>query len=397
MTTRHPRASLRALTLTALAIAAAGPALAQDTPYYLVGVGIGQARGQFDEGRITAGQLGAGLSTTGISRDLNDTTYKFFGGYQFNRNIGLELGFFNLGKFKFQSTTAPAGQLNSELRVQGVNLDLVGSLPVTDNFSVLARLGGQYAKTRDHFTGSGAVTPLNPNPGKRELNGKVGLGLQYAFSPSVLARAEGERYRVSDAVGGHGYVNAMTVSLVFPFGQAPTARRVSTAPIYSAPAPMSMPAPVAAAPAPAPVVVVVTPAPAAPVAPPPERRRVSFSADSLFGFDKSAVQPEGKLALDKFAQEIRGTQYDKISVEGHTDRLGSTAYNQTLSQQRADAVKSYLVSNDGLDAGKINASGKSESTPVTKPDDCKGNAPSAKLIACLQPDRRVEVEVTALR
>jgi OOP family OmpA-OmpF porin len=124
---------------------------------------------------------------------------------------------------------------------------------------------------------------------------------------------------------------------------------------------------------------------------------VSFSADSLFDFDASAVTPEGKVALDTFAKELQGAQFDTISVEGHTDRLGSTAYNQTLSQQRADAVKAYLVGTDGLDAAKIAAVGKSESAPVTKAGDCKGNTPNAKLITCLQPDRRVEVEVTGLR
>jgi OOP family OmpA-OmpF porin len=147
---------------------------------------------------------------------------------------------------------------------------------------------------------------------------------------------------------------------------------------------------VAAAPAP----VVVTPAP---VVMPPERRRVSFSADSLFSFDNAEVHADGKQALDKFAQELKGTQYDTISVEGHTDRLGTETYNQVLSQKRADTVKAYLVANDGLDAGKISAIGKSESTPVTKVGDCKGGSANAKLIACLQPDRRVEVEVVGTR
>jgi len=86
-----------------------------------------------------------------------------------------------------------------------------------------------------------------------------------------------------------------------------------------------------------------------------------------------------------------------ITVEGHTDRLGSPAYNQKLSLQRAESVKSYLVTPGGIDAAKISAVGKGESVPVTKPGECKGNKPSPKLIACLQPDRRVEVEVIGTR
>ena len=138
-------------------------------------------------------------------------------------------------------------------------------------------------------------------------------------------------------------------------------------------------------------------APVAPVAVPPQIRRVSFSADSLFSFDQSDVKPEGRAALDRFAKELVGTQFEVITVEGHTDRLGSEAYNQKLSSRRAESVKTYLVSSDGVDSTKIRAIGKGESAPVTKPDQCKGTKASATLVACLQPDRRVEVEVTGTR
>jgi len=139
------------------------------------------------------------------------------------------------------------------------------------------------------------------------------------------------------------------------------------------------------------------PPPPVVVAPPPAPKRVSFQADSLFGFDKSGLRPEGKAALDTFATELKGTSFSTITVEGHTDRLGSVKYNQKLSEQRAETVKDYLVTSGGIDAGKISAVGKSESMPVTKPEDCKGKAATPKLIACLQPDRRVDVEVSGTR
>ena len=248
------------------------------------------------------------------------------------------------------------------------------------------------------------MTVLNPNPSARSFNPKFGGGLQYEFSPSFLMRAEAERYRINDAVGNRGDVNLYSLSLVFPFGRTPApAPRMAAAPVYVAPAPVYVaPAP-APAPAPPPIVApppppVVVVAPVAPVVLPPVRRRVSFSADSLFTFDKSIVRPEGKVALDKFAQELKGgTQFDVITVEGHTDRLGSTAYNQRLSAQRAEAVKAYLVSSGGVPGPKVSAVGKGESAPVTKAKDCVGSKPTPKLIACLQPDRRVEVEVTGTR
>jgi OOP family OmpA-OmpF porin len=166
-----------------------------------------------------------------------------------------------------------------------------------------------------------------------------------------------------------------SVSLVFPFGRtAAPMPRVA----YVAPAPAPMPEPVVVMAAPLPPVVVVVQAPQAPApAPmPPAVRRVSYSAESLFGFDKSTVRPEGMTALDGFAAELAGAQFDSVTVEGHTDRLGSTTYNQSLSEQRAEAVKNYLVTQGKVDPAKIKAVGMSESNPVTKPEDCKGNTQS---------------------
>ncbi|MDP3224246.1 MAG: OmpA family protein, partial [Rubrivivax sp.] len=80
-----------------------------------------------------------------------------------------------------------------------------------------------------------------------------------------------------------------------------------------------------------------------------------------------------------------------------TDRLGSAAYNERLSVERAEAVKAHLVSAGGLDSSKINVVGRGESTPVTQARDCPGQRATPKLIACLQPDRRVEVEVSGTR
>jgi OOP family OmpA-OmpF porin len=157
------------------------------------------------------------------------------------------------------------------------------------------------------------------------------------------------------------------------------------------------PEPVAAAPAPEPVVVPPPPPPPPVVTPPPAPRKVTFSADSLFAFDKADVKPAGKQALDKFAAELRGVDFAVITVTGHTDRIGTHAYNMALSTRRAEAVKKYLVESAGIPAGKIAARGTDGSDPVTKPGDCKGKKATKKLIACLQPDRRVEVEVSGTK
>ena len=121
------------------------------------------------------------------------------------------------------------------------------------------------------------------------------------------------------------------------------------------------------------------------------------SADSLFDFGKSTVKPASKKALDKFAADLKGANFDVITVTGHTDRIGSHAYNMKLSTRRAEAVKAYLVESAGIPAGKITAKGVDGANPVTKPGECKGKKATKKLIACLAPDRRVEVEVVATR
>jgi OOP family OmpA-OmpF porin len=377
-------ALMRLAGLAGLASLAAAPAFAESDPgYFYGGASIGQSRAKIDDARITASLLSQGVVTSAMSNDERALAWKAFGGYQLNRYVGVEAGYFSLGHFGFTATTVPAGTLDGRIRLHGVNLDLVGTLPVTERFSLLARVGAQHASARDSFHGSGGVTVLTPNPSKSQTNVKFGAGLQYAFTPNLMLRGEAERYRVNDAVGNHGDVNMYSLGLVFAFGrEAAPAPRPVAAQVDEAPPPP-----------PPPVVEVAAPPPPVPVPPAPPRR-VSFSADTLFSFDRSELGPQGRAALDQFAHELAGMHFDAVTVEGHTDRLGSQAYNQKLSLRRAEAVKNYLVSTGGVDAGRVSAVGKGESQPVTKAEDCRGTKPTEKLIACLQPDRRVDVEVS---
>jgi OmpA-OmpF porin, OOP family len=113
------------------------------------------------------------------------------------------------------------------------------------------------------------------------------------------------------------------------------------------------------------------------------------------------VKPEGRTQLDKLAADLRGAKVDVIkiamvTVTGHTDRLGSPPYNMRLSMRRAEAVKAYLVEL-GIPAAKIVATGKGETLPVTKPGECRGDQATKELIACLKPDRRVQIEVSVAK
>lgn len=372
------------LGLMAVALLASPLAAAQD-PHWYGGINLGQSRAKIDDERITRNLLSRGFTGVSILDDDRDTGYKLYGGYQFNRNFALEGGYFDLGKFGFTATTVPAGTLNGNIKLRGFNLDAVGILPITEKFSALGRVGLNYAEARDHFSGTGAVNVSNPNPSKRDTNYKYGLGVQYAFTESLALRVEAERYRINDAIGNKGDVDLVSVGLLYRFG----GKTPPPAPYITAPQPTPAPAVVAAAPPPPPK--------PAPVVAPPAPRKVSFSADSLFAFDQSTIKPEGKQHLDKFAADLRGTSFDVISVIGHTDRIGSSAYNQKLSTRRAEMVKSYLMDAAGIPAGKIAARGAGETEPVTKPGDCPGQKVSKKLIDCLQPDRRVEVEVSGTK
>lgn len=131
---------------------------------------------------------------------------------------------------------------------------------------------------------------------------------------------------------------------------------------------------------------------AAPVQPLPQK--VSFSDDALFAFDKSVLSPAGKTMLDSLVLQLNGTKYDTIRITGHTDRFGKRSYNQKLSERRAHVVKDYLVSSN-VQANRIDAEGKGSTQPVTKRGDCRGRK-SAKVIACLQADRRADVEMTGM-
>jgi OOP family OmpA-OmpF porin len=144
-------------------------------------------------------------------------------------------------------------------------------------------------------------------------------------------------------------------------------------------------APAAAAPA----------AAAAAAAAKPAAEKVTLAADALFDFNKAVLRPEGKAKLDDVAAKINDIKLEVIIAVGHADRIGTDAYNQKLSERRAAAVKEYLVAK-GVEANRVYTEGKGKKQPVTKADQCKGPK-SKKVIDCLQPDRRVEIEIIGTR
>lgn len=130
-------------------------------------------------------------------------------------------------------------------------------------------------------------------------------------------------------------------------------------------------------------------------APKPAAGKVTLDADTLFDFDKAVLRPAGIAALDDFVAKMKDIDPEVILAVGHADRFGSDNYNQRLSEKRASAVKTYLLSK-GVAENRIKTEGRGKTQPLTKAGECLG-AKSAKVIACLQQDRRVDIEVVGTK
>jgi OOP family OmpA-OmpF porin len=127
--------------------------------------------------------------------------------------------------------------------------------------------------------------------------------------------------------------------------------------------------------------------PATPTAPPaPVSEKVTFAADAFFDFDKSVLKPEAKAKLDDLISKTQGINLEVIIAVGHTDSIGSDAYNQKLSVKRSEAVKDYLVSK-GVEKNRVYTEGKGEKQPVADNKTDEGRA----------KNRRTEIEVVGTR
>jgi OOP family OmpA-OmpF porin len=210
--------SILVCALWGVAATAATRALAAEaTGNWYVGLGAGQSRA--DTPKSAAIVAGTPVTSFATSGDSTATGAKVFVGYQFNKYIAAEGGYFRLGDFNFDGTTTPAGTLHGSLKSRsGFNLDAVGSLPVFDDkFMLLARVGVQSSKTSDLFNGTGAAAAVSTGPSKNQVSYKYGAGAEYDFTKNIGARVEWERYRVSDGISDKINVNLISGSLLYRF------------------------------------------------------------------------------------------------------------------------------------------------------------------------------------
>jgi OOP family OmpA-OmpF porin len=212
------------------------------------------------------------------------------------------------------------------------------------------------------------------------------------FAVAALSTAAGAQMRVTAADGGNRIDNWQNGSgeIVWrngtnelcwrnAFWTPATAAKGCDGALVPPPPPPAA-APPAARPAP-PVA-----APPAPAPMPPAATKVTYAADAFFDFDKSVLKPEGRAKLDDLVGKVKGINLEVIIAVGHTDSVGTDAYNQRLSVRRAEAVKAYLVSR-GIEKNRVYTEGKGEKQPVASNRTAEGRA----------KNRRVEIEVVGTR
>ena len=215
----------------------------------------------------------------------------------------------------------------------------------------------------------------------------LALGL---FSTIAGAQLSQDENALAVDSGGTPVMSGFGLCVRSGFGPAPAwtvachgAAPVPVAVYYDAPAATAAPA------------AAIVPAVAIAAAALPEWEKVAFDANVLFDSDKSALRPAGRDTLDEFVGKIHGLDSQTIMLVGYADRMGTHAANQTLSQQRVDAVKAYLVG-QGIAADRLQTSARGETQPSTLPGECK-DANNVKNVACMQADRHVFIEVSGSR
>ncbi|AOF54008.1 hypothetical protein BKG91_06370 [Rodentibacter caecimuris] len=347
-----------ALVVAGLAATSVAQAAPQENTFY-VGAKAGWA--SFHDGlKQFDSKYGNGF---GVNR--NSVTYGVFGGYQvLNRdNLGLavELGYDDFGRAKFSK----GEKVVSKHTNHGAHLSLKGSYEVLEGLDLYGRAGA--ALVRSDYKNAKGVAEEDSVWGTRAHSLKVSpvfaAGVEYALPslPELALRVEyqwltsvGKDNKIAEDADYTPWIGSVTAGLSYRFGQG------------------------------APV-----------VAPEVVSRTFNLNSDVTFAFGKANLKPQAQATLDGIYGEIAQVNSAKVAVAGYTDRIGKDAANLKLSQRRADSVANYLVAK-GVAAQDITATGYGEANPVTGAtcDAVKGRK---ALIACLAPDRRVEIAVNGTK
>ena len=355
-----------ALVVAGLAAASVAQAAPQENTFY-AGVKAGQA--SFHDGiKANTDATNPRSLDFGTGYNRNSFTYGVFGGYQIlNRdNLGLavELGYDDFGRVKFKE----AGKVATKHTNHGAHLSFKGSYEVLNGLDVYGKAGVALVRS-DYKFYDVATGARDHEEGRHSLrtSGLFAVGAEYAVLPELAVRLEYQwltrvgKFRTQDthnsSVDYNPWIGSINAGVSYRFGQGAVA-----------------------APAMAPEVVSKT---------------FNLNSDVTFAFGKANLKPQAQATLDGIYGEIAQVNSAKVAVAGYTDRIGSDAFNVKLSQQRAETVANYLVQK-GVATNAISATGYGKANPVTGAtcDQVKGRK---ALIACLAPDRRVEIAVNGTK
>ena len=349
-----------ALVVAGLAAASVAQAAPQENTFY-VGAKAGQA--SFHDG--IKDNLG--------SYHRNSVTYGVFGGYQIlNRdNLGLavELGYDDFGRVKGRDL----GKTDFKHTNHGAHLSFKGSYNLggltsaLEGLDVYGRAGVALVRSDYKFYDVNGARVHSEGRHSLRTSGMFAAGVEYALPslPELALRLEYQwltrvgKFRTEDransSIDYNPWIGSINAGLSYRFGQG-------------------------AAPVVAPEVVSKT---------------FSLASDVTFAFGKANLKPQAKATLDGIYGEIAQINNANVAVAGYTDRIGKDAPNVKLSQRRADSVANYLVAK-GVPAQNISAVGHGKANPVTG-STCDAVKGRKALIACLAPDRRVEIAVNGTK
>ena len=346
-----------ALVVAGLAAASVAQAAPQENTFY-AGVKAGQA--SFHDGiRALARE-----NNDGYHR--NSFTYGVFGGYQIlnqdNLGLAVELGYDDFGRAKFRSR----GQTVAKHTNHGAHLSLKGSYEVLEGLDVYGKAGVALVRSDYKFYDPDGVRDHEAGRHSLRTSGLFAVGAEYAVLPELAVRLEYQwltrvgklrtQGEPNSAIDYNPWIGSINAGISYRFGQG-------AAPVVAAPEVVS--------------------------------KTFNLNSDVTFAFGKANLKPQAQAALDGIYGEIAQVNNAKVAVAGYTDRIGSDAGNLKLSQRRADTVANYLVQK-GVATNAISATGYGKANPVTGAtcDQVKGRK---ALIACLAPDRRVEIAVNGTK
>ncbi len=203
--------------IAALGLTAAAPSYAQ----WYVGATGGQTDIKANNAQLADQFLDLGFDSANTSTNKRGSGYRVFGGYQIHRYLATELSYVDLGRYDSHTTVSPTGALDSRTKISGGEISLLGMLPITDGFSVFAKVGAFAAETKASYVGSGSVQTVNGGQSQKQKGTELsyGVGADYLIDKRFAVRGEWSRYTKlgNELTGGKTDVNLYSVGVLYRF------------------------------------------------------------------------------------------------------------------------------------------------------------------------------------